>query len=351
MRILLMASVLLLPASALAQEISGNPSLYQEFTASQDIVQTMGEEGAPLTGSPAPGQPSNVPLSLQQTGLNTVNLVDAGQPVGNLTQRFSGTQSINNSIVAGALGALTTISQSGSNSANTIDGTTIDLAVQIMGPGAAQSVNNSLHVGGSMASISQTGDNIANLARAQYAIGVAVQDIYRDSVQIVSNRLDLVEGSRVADGIRQSGTNVGNMLIAEKVDSVIRRFDGTQIVDNTVILNDGYRPHIIQSGNNIANFISAQSVGTIQQISTGTQEIHNRVLGPDGQEIRHANIEQTQSNYMGASNVVNLMLVAPASGGSVNNDDMTITQEAAFDQSANGTGGQSQSGNVLIVNR
>src|SRR5690606_14325729 len=89
MRILFMASVLLLPASAMAQDASGNPSLYQEFTASQDIVQTMGEEGAPLTRSPAPSQPSNVPLSLQQTGLNTVNLVDAGQPVDTLTQRFS----------------------------------------------------------------------------------------------------------------------------------------------------------------------------------------------------------------------------------------------------------------------
>ena len=253
--------------------------------------------------------------------------------------------------MANALGALTNISQSGSNTANTIDGTTIDLAIQIMGPGAAQSVSNSLHVGGAMGGISQTGDNIANLARAEYAIGVAVQDIFRDSVQIVSNRLDLTAGSTVADGIRQSGTNVGNMLIADKVDSVIRRFDGTQIVDNTVILNDGYRPHIAQSGNNIANFISAQSVGIIQQISTGSQQIDNRVLGPNGEEIRHANFEQTQSNYMGASNVVNLMTVMPANGRGTNNDDMAITQDADFDQTANGTGGQSQSGNVLVVSR
>ena len=327
-----------------------NPSISQSFAASQCIEQIIMPESSAPSGPSTLQAMSDAPLSLQQTGLNTVNLFSSDQPVSNLTQRFSGTQTIHNSIVAGALGALTTISQSGVNTANTIEGTTIELAVQVMETGALQAVDNSLQIGGSIASISQAGDNIANIARAEYAIGVGVQEIGSESAQIVTNRLDLAAGSNIADHIHQSGTNVGNMLIADTVDSVIRRFDGTQVVDNTVILNDGHRPHITQSGNNIANFILAQSVGTISQISTGTQRVYNSVRGPDGREIRHANFEQSQSNYMGASNVVNLMIVGSRNAGQ-DNDEMEISQQAEFSQTANGTGGQSQSGNVLVINR
>ncbi|WP_417583821.1 hypothetical protein [Pelagibacterium sp.] len=324
----------------------------QDYGSEQAIVQTIGFGGDLPVAAQARTDTETPVFDIVQTGSNTANLVDYETAIGSVVQHYHGLQRIDNLIDPGAPGRWGAVSQEGINSANTASGDTINLAIQIMGEGATQSIGNIAAIGGAAESIRQTGTNIANMAEAVHAIGVGIQDIDSSSQQTIVNELALGAGSAIDGEISQTGTNIGNMLLAERVDEVIRRFNGAQAVSNTVILNDGYRPHIVQSGNNIANFIAADSVGTISQISSGTQSVVNSVLGARGEKVTHANFDQSISDDMGASNVINLMIVAPPAGASKSGDqDMVITQDASFNQTSQGSGSPSQSGNVLVVNR
>lgn len=349
MRIGVVTAALLLPSVAAGAE--GQPSvIYQKFQADQTISQSMEFEDDDVwyvPYSPSPGN-AQAPYLVQQSGFNAANLVSSDSDIRTVEQVFAGQQRIDNQIISGALDRLTRISQDGSNSVNIVDGTTIELAIQVMDPSGSQLINNHIAVGGNLAGVTQTGINSANMATAIHAIGIGEQKFFEGTEQFVVNHLDLAAKSTVLDYIEQSGTNIGNVLKADRIDSVVRVFEGEQVVENTVILNDGYRPRIVQSGNNIANLIIANEVGSVHQISVGTQRVRNLVLGSNGEEISHPNFDQSEINYMGSSNVINMMVIGQSSS---NNGDMTISQDASFDQNASGGSGQSQTGNMLSINR
>jgi hypothetical protein len=285
----------------------------------------------------------NTSVDLRQTGVNTVNSVVYNGDLSLVIQRFHGTQSLTNTLdLAGhAIGGV--VFQGGTNIAGSIKSDTLTLADQLFAADARQLILNSAEFALLTGSIGQRGENIANVAEAEYAIGTAIQTIELGAVQQVDNRLALAAMASVGAHISQYGQNSGNVMKSNTVDSATRVFAGDQIVHNTVTLAELTDGMIEQRGVNIANFIQSSRIGSISQISSGTQVVINEVIGPDGKIVKGDNIIQT------ADNIVNMTVLTPPDGG---NDDgiLSVEQDADFPQASSGGDG-SQTANSATINR
>lgn len=347
------AACFLLPAGAAVGQ-SAQPNFEQLFAASQLALQRMSEPGGTEDSVSGPYLEQDAPLQMSQTGINAANVLNSDLDLGSVTQVFDGQQRIQNLIEAHEAGphGPIAIDQSGSNYANMMRGNTINVADQAITQTAMQEVWNQVWAGGAVDSISQTGVNVANIAMAEYAIGTANQDIAEGAVQRITNHITADPNTVISGKITQSGVNIGNVLIAQRIDSVTRSFAGAQIVENTVVLNGPGVPAIEQSGGNIANMIVANYIGSIKQLSIGEQRVINTVLGPDGQPLSDGNIQQTEYNYQGASNVVNMtVLRAHRNSSSSSDQPVAVDQYADFPQTGQGVSGQSQTGNVTVIER
>ena len=352
-RLLAATAILFTPVmSAGAQGVP--PNFHQTYDSHQLASQTIdGGGGADSSDLAALTEQSGLLApDISQRGDNLVNLVFTTTHLDTVTQRFNGRQEVENSIVSGALGALGAIEQTGNNIAGLITGNTIDLADQLMGRDALQHVRNTATLSTSFSSLSQFGSNTANLAVADYAIGTATQDIEAGAQQIVDNTLYLTADAVVGEFISQSGANYGNLMIADRIDSVSRVFAGDQIVNNTVYVSDTDNvPSITQSGTNVANMIMADYIGAIHQVSVGRQVVNNRVIGPDGEILTGPSIDQNEDNFMGpTTDVVNLAVIGTGTADGSNGGEMSISQEADYEQSSNGSN-SSQAGNVVSITR
>lgn len=344
---LFIAAVLASAHTAGAQESAS--TVTQTFNNRQTIRQTVSSPPGPTLQDLTDANAEAVP-GISQTGENLANVISSDLDFSAVTQYFDGEQSIENSIILGAVGALGAIEQSGTNTAGMATGNTIDLATQYFGRNAVQSVNNYTEVATTLESLSQSGSNTANFATADYAIGTGIQNIEEGAVQRVENTLVLSAGAAIAQFVDQRGENFGNILVADRIDNVVRTFAGEQLVLNTVYLGDGSVPEINQSGNNVANLIIANEIGAIDQISIGTQIVDNRVYDQNGKLVTGPGIHQSESNYQGPSSVVNMAVIgSDSSSGS--NGDMSISQDADFPQESSGSSGGTQTGNVVVINR
>jgi hypothetical protein len=334
--------------AALAAEQSA-PSVQQRYVNVQTIRQTMSGvrmEAPPVEDLTALTTTSAITTLLQQQGNNMSNVLTSRGDFGSVTQRFEGQQYVYNDIVSGAFDTLQSIDQTGSNLTGVIQGNTIELAVQFMGADAVQSVANSADLAGTFDTITQTGANTANLAIAQYSIGTGQQDLVAGAVQRIDNTLTLAAGAVVSGLVSQSGTNIGNMMLSDRVDEVTRLFAGTQIVNNTIQLADTSVPQISQNGVNIANFLSSNKIGTIKQISVGQQIVNNVVLGPNGEVVNNPAVTQDTAN------IVNFTYLGPLPASEASQpQDVTVEQVAEFDQTSQGSSGSSQTGNSLTIQR
>jgi hypothetical protein len=283
--------------------------------------------------------------SLSQSGSNLVNSVSSEGDLNTVRQRFNGTQKITNSIALGQVNIHADIVQTGDNLAGTITGRTINLADQLLGADARQLIFNEAELGILYGSISQIGTNTANMAIAEYSIGTANQDIVRGAVQLVENRLEVAASASVAAFIEQHGTNFGNMMVSDTVESVERVFAGDQIVRNTVVLGELGGGPIIQTGTNVANYVQSSRIGTISQESTGVQLVVNEIIGPSGQLVSGPNYTQSSND------VVNMIVLSPPTGGN-DNADIELSQTADYPQQQSGGNGSSgQTGNSVSVVR
>lgn len=282
--------------------------------------------------------------SLSQTGANAVNTVSYSGDLENVVQRFNGTQSVANRLALGAVNVHGVVDQSGKNVANSTKSRQLDFADQLLGADGSQLVLNSAEIALLYGEVSQTGVNLANHAEAELAIGSATQNIALGAVQRVDNRLAAAAMSAVSAAITQKGENFGNILISDTVDSVTRNFAGDQVVHNVVQLGEGAAGPITQHGANVANFIQSSRIGSLEQTSIGSQQVINEVLGPGTGRMGGSDVVQTSEDSV---NVI--LLTAPADG----RDEAVIevAQTADFPQSSNSSGGGSQSGNSLVVNR
>lgn len=353
---IILAACFALPAgAAVAQDLP--PDFTQLFTASQEALQNMSSgETAETVLQGGSVQPASVsteePLTLAQTGMNAVNIIFSNQDLGSIYQRFDGIQSINNSIETERAPGLAPISinQTGANYANMVQGNTISLADQAMLSGSRQFISNAVNIGGPVGDIHQKGTNVANVALAEVAIGTAIQEIQDDVEQRVDNYIEINADTVVSGAITQRGFNYGNVLVADRVDEITRTFYGDQVVRNEIVLNASTVPMITQSGSNIANLVVANHIGSVQQISNGSQLVENIVTDGDGNPIYSANISQSDYNYQGPTNVINMMVLRGQHGHDDSEQPVAIDQQANFPQTGHGVSG-SQTGNVTVIVR
>lgn len=282
--------------------------------------------------------------NLSQIGSNAVNTITYGGDLDSVVQRFNGTQSVGNLLALGAVDIYGEISQSGKNVAGSVISNSLEFADQLFGADGRQLVLNSAEIAILYGSVSQSGLNLANYAEAALAIGTAAQNIELGAVQGIDNRLEVAAMSAISAAISQRGENFGNIMISETVDSVTRNFAGDQRVHNVVQLGDGGAGPIVQHGANVANFIMSSRIGSLTQTSIGTQVVINEVFDAQGNPMKGGNISQTSEDSV---NVI--ILTKPAEGG--DSAVIEVAQTADFPQSSNSSGGGSQTGNSLTVNR
>lgn len=345
-----------LPASsAMSQDVP--PDLEQLFRSTQEVLQNMSEDNGPTTTPSAEGTVAvpalaETPLTLTQTGMNAANIVYLKMDLGTVVQHFDGIQTVENTIEMTRTPGLGPISidQTGSNYANLAYGHTISLADQAMWDGSRQLVSNIIDIGGPVGAIHQQGINAANVAKAELAIDAANQFIGHDVEQKVWNYIEFGADSVYSGGITQTGMNIGNVLISDRIDNVTREFYGTQIVHNEIVLNTATVPMISQSGTNIANLVVANDIGSVQQISEGTQLVENVVTDAAGNPIHSANISQNDYNYQGPTNIINMMVLRGRHTHDGNDKPVAIEQQANFPQTGHGVSG-SQTGNMTVIVR
>ncbi|MBD8066583.1 hypothetical protein IC608_13995 [Devosia sp. PTR5] len=282
--------------------------------------------------------------TVSQSGANAINSVQYDGDLDRVVQHFNGTQSINNTLALGVVDVSGSVSQTGTNIANSTRSVTLNFANQTLGIDAKQLVDNSAEFGILFGSVTQSGRNIANNAVADLAIGTASQLFPTGAEQRVDNRLELAAMSAIASAVSQRGENFGNIMISDEVDQVTRNFAGEQIVHNVVHLADGAPGTIEQYGINVANMITSSKIGSLSQTSTGRQEVINEVFDAQNTLLTGGNITQSSDNYVNL-----IVLTAPADGGS--NAIISVDQSANYPQDASGNGAHSQTGNALTVNR
>src|SRR5690554_3425365 len=281
---------------------------------------------------------------LEQTGSNTINTIQHSGNLDRVVQRFEGEQSVTNTLALGIVDVFGSVTQNGNNIANSSQSRTLNFAGQMLGDDAHQVVLNTAEFAILYGSVEQSGSNIANNAVAHVAIGTASQDIGKNAVQTVTNRLELAAMSAIASAVNQRGENFGNIMMSDEVDRVTRDFAGDQIIHNVVVLADGAPGTINQYGINVANLITSSKIGSLSQTSSGHQSVTNEVFDARGNLLSGGNISQVAENYVNM-----IVLTAPADGadGAI----ISVDQSADYPQTASGSGNQSQTGNALTVNR
>jgi hypothetical protein len=291
--------------------------------------------------------------AINQSILNAANILMATNSVVNTAeQTMLGDQIARNRISANGAGNVLITNQIGENLANIIDADRVERIVQAFGPGATQLVLNDLtSAAAGLSGVMQTGRNTANVVTARLSIGSGEQLFPSDTVQRIENTVDLTQPVGPKFKIDQSGTNIGNVLVADDVRNVTRVFSGDQIVRNTVVSNGGYIPaRVNQTGLNIANFVSAQSVDGLTQVSDGNQIVENNIEGMSLAELSGGLADYSYSS----TNIVNLLEIrGPASSsGSDSGSTVRATQTAEQSQRVQSKSGtHSQVGNSASIIR
>jgi hypothetical protein len=288
--------------------------------------------------------------TIDQSILNAVNLLIASEAVvARVEQTMLGDQIARNVVTGLSPQNLASTTQIGENIANIVIADQVDSVRQAFGPGANQVVYNEVSSpAAGLHAVTQTGRNTANVVLATVSIGSGEQLFPSDTTQQIDNVVGLDQGARLADGITQQGTNIGNVLIADDVRDVTRFFNGNQIVRNIVTTQDGQTPAgVSQSGLNIANFVSAKRVQGLTQVSNGRQIVENQIQG-----VTLADMSGKLSGYSHSStNIVNLLEIQstdrPASGSAVS--AIQTANQTQTVQSKLGT--HSQVGNAATITR
>lgn len=320
-----------------APDIEGYSELFDEFV-------TAGE------GSGVGLPPVISADQVDQSVLNAVNiLLSSGTVVSQANQTFLGEQRAINIMEASEEGGSLAVSQTGENLANIIIVEQVDNVRQAFGPGAIQQVINEISGGtGSLRGISQIGRNTANIVIADVSIGSGEQLFPDETSQEIENTVNLDQAGSMPGRIVQSGTNIGNVLVADEVYNVARVFSGDQIVRNTVNAADGRTPYgVSQSGLNIANFVSANVANGLTQVSDGRQIVENNLEG-----VTLADLENGVPGYTHSStNIVNLLDIRN-DRSSRSGDPIVATQRADQEQRVQASDGiHTQVGNAATIER
>lgn len=340
-------------STAFAESEVPQVEITQIFPAIQEIL-NLGDVGSipehdffdrRVSGDGTPGD-------WTQGGVNASNLLVSTQPViDHATQRMTGEQIIGN-FINNSVTSLGAVDQSGMNVTNFISGETINTAVQFLGADALQSIENTYSTSAQTESIHQSGMNSANIAIAKHAIGTGEQDFVTGAQQLINNTIDLTMavGGLTANTIEQEGVNIGNVMIAHRVDLIERTFAGDQIINNVVHLNSAATPGSIhQTGVNIANYVSADIIGTIHQTSYGSQVINNHVYDENGVEISQDLIDSGILTQEATFSMGNLTLLK---SGAESSKESVVTQDADYEQVYNGPGGgHTQVGNMIVISQ
>jgi hypothetical protein len=344
------APVSVLALFALAPSCAHAESLQAQIRQVFAGMQIASISASDVTTTPALNDSDNLSYGdhvgdLSQAGTNVSNVLSApSTPVNNLSQTLRGQQIVLDLIkTKGSAGAL---QQNGLNISNAASGITLAGIIQYMDDSGRQAITNRATINGKLGQITQSGINAANLLFATTSIDSAGQAIAPGAVQRVDNILRVAGGGH---SVTQTGTNIGNAVIADKVDNVTRVFRGEQIVDNVLNFGSGPMPFsIAQSGLNVANYVSARDIGTLNQISTGSQVIKNSVVDGTLQAYTASTVGGTLTQQSNA-NYVNVVSVT---GGKTDGQTLSISQTAQFTQTNSVSGGGStQAGNVVSINR
>lgn len=287
------------------------------------------------------------PADPVQQAWNVGNLVRLDRPVENVTQDFGAVQTAGNMLDAPlVILADAGISQDGINLGNILVAETVSTVSQNLMDGAGQVIENEAVLGGFAPYLTQSGINAANIIDAEVSIGTGNQVFPEGVSQEISNLADFSPGMTTFL-VEQTGINVGNVMQSETMNDVDRVFAGAQIVENTLILNSSMPmpAMIVQEGTNIANLVIAESVTELTQISTGTQDVVNLVLDENMEPITGLGdtLLSTTNNY------VNVLVITTEVDGE--DEVVTATQLADFDQTVAINGQHSQIGNSVTIDR
>lgn len=314
--------------------------ILQDFKGRQDATQSVGWSNV------------SIAKTARQNASNAGNVVDVSdRALKSVRQTFDGEQYSINDIVLNAVSALETIEQDASNVGNAVIGGDIGNVEQYFADGSVQHALNTLELSDLPGTLRQSGSNTMNMVYSEKSVALSSQNFTKTAQQLVENNIT-VTGVGGGGAIVQEGTNLGNIIVAGKVDQVIRDFSGDQIINNIVTLKDGAKwGSISQSGTNIANYIEAESIGYLKQTSTnGNQIVNNRVdvetLDGMTKSITEPNITQSSNNFV---NMIVLKKTLPDGSSQV----VDVVQQAEYGQSVQGANGAatSQTGNAVVIER
>jgi hypothetical protein len=287
---------------------------------------------------------------IDQSTTNVANVLQAKTyTIQSISQTMHGSQLAGSLYIDDAARQMASLSQSGENLANVVTANRIENVAQYLGDNASQSVLNTIEQASGVAAVNQYGSNMANVAYADVSIGSGMQVFPTGASQTVKNLIAPKNGGTVGK-IAQTAQNMGNVLVADKVENVSRTFNGRQEIDNTFLNAPGapVPESIKQSGLNVANYISANVVNNVSQISMGAQVITNTAYDPDLGPLSDStpgvrDFDQSSSNF------VNLTVINSTPGSS--SEPVSLSQNSSMPQSAQGAGTQSQVANMATINR
>lgn len=337
-----------LAGSAYAQQANTSLEVAQEFLNQQVANNnTLAVQSGDASGT----------RQLQvQEAINAANIVLFQRKVVDRAKQISrGEQRANNYYTSAAAQPDSSLRQSGQNLTNYVTADKINLIDQYFGPDALQSINNEAIVSDALGGISQNGINLANIALVNVSIDSGSQAFPETAVQENFNTLSLAAEAIVND-VNQTGMNVGNMLIADRVKNIERVFGGTQIIENELrVASPENLPNVIQqSGTNIANYVSASVVENLTQTSTGSQVVRNSVILGDDTILSEKALSSLGVSYTTTNeNIVNFTHVKKRGDNGASDEDSTVSmkQIASIPQAGIRAGGVVQAGNVVVIER
>lgn len=269
----------------------------QSISWANDVIQISHSDQKAIQQLFMPGVGKAAKL-VNQNAQNSANLVSASEHmVDHGNQSAHGNQLIHNRIIASTLGALAVLSQSGTNTGNSLQAEHVEYSQQSL-----QSGNDSL------------------------------------PAQSVSNVLRVTHNS-APNQFRQGGTTIGNAIYASTAEKIQQTFKGDQAILNRIAtLTPVAHGAIDQSALAIANLAQVEHASSIEQHTEGHQS------------LRNVSAAQSNTNAMQQSRSygnVALMDGRKAQSGPTN---VTISQSSSMSQySSQNNYNITQAGNTAII--
>jgi hypothetical protein len=302
-------------AVSIAALLAGNPAFASQTPSAFDnpsqllnaelengsqlnAINALNIEQVATTGQTVLNLTSAGTASVDQSGINTLNMVDLANTTLNVvTQTVDASQRITNDITAARV---INSNQEARNVANLVRAAKVGTIVQDFESGSEQIAKNLVNVSDGVDGLTQTASNLLNVVEVTGVVEIIGQSFEGGTKQVARNEISGGETPGAVRNVAQDAVNIVNFIKATDVGTIKRLAAGDQLAKNHITTNGNFE-RISQSALNVVNYAQVDNVGSLEQHATGSQKTYNIVDISGGAS---SSLNEIQQVFLNSANMV-----------------------------------------------